>query len=63
MAEVELAAPSRECLNRRLGSMAELCVAVEAWEDARNAGLVEAKWQFTTADARVRLRRFYPSVQ
>jgi DDE superfamily endonuclease len=63
VAEVELAALSKQCLNRRLGSAAELRGAVEAWEDERNDRMVEAKWQFTTASARIKLRRLYPSVQ
>jgi DDE superfamily endonuclease len=63
VAEVELAALSRQCLARRLGSMAELRREVEAWEEDRNARMVEAQWQFTTAKARIKLRRLYPSVQ
>jgi hypothetical protein len=63
VAEVELAALSKQCLGHRLGSMAKLRREVEAWEEDRNARMVEARWQFTTANARVRLRRLYPSVQ
>jgi hypothetical protein len=63
VAEVELAALSRQCLSRRIGSMADLRAAVEAWGDERNGRFVEARWRFTTADARIRLRRLYPSNQ
>jgi DDE superfamily endonuclease len=61
VAEVELAALSKQCLARRIASMAELRREVEAWEDERNAHMVEARWRFTAADARVRLRRLYPA--
>jgi hypothetical protein len=43
--------------------MAELRREVEVWAEDRNARMVEAKWQFTTATARIKLRRLYPSVQ
>jgi hypothetical protein len=36
---------------------------VTAWEEARNEQQVEVRWQFTTADARVKLRRLYPVIQ
>jgi hypothetical protein len=63
MAEIELAALSKQCLGRRLGSMEELRAEVAAWEEERNDRMVEAKWQFTTAKARVKLHRLYPSYQ
>jgi hypothetical protein len=63
VAECEFAVLTRQCLRRRIGAMAELRRRVGAWESARNDRLVEAKWRFTTADARVKLSRLYPSTQ
>jgi hypothetical protein len=63
MAEIELAALSKQCLAGRVGSAEELTRRVEAWQDERNDAEVEAKWQFTTAKARIKLRRLYPSFQ
>ena len=51
MAEIELAALSKECLDRRVGSIARLRLEVAAWEGERNERLVDVKWRFTTADA------------
>jgi hypothetical protein len=63
VAECEFAILTRQCLSRRIPTIGELRRRVEAWEHDRNARLVEAKWQFTTADARVKLSRLYPSTQ
>ena len=63
VAECEFAVLTRQCLSRRIGAMAELRRRIEAWEQARNERLVEAKWRFTTADARIKLHRLYPSTQ
>jgi transposase len=63
VAEVELAALSKQCLSRRTGTKTELARRVGAWEEERNGRFVEAKWRFTTADARIKLRRLYPSMQ
>jgi hypothetical protein len=63
LAEVEFAALRRQCLNRRLGTVAELRAEVEAWQDARNEREVIANWQFRTSDARVKLRHLYPQTQ
>ena len=63
VAEVELAALSKQCLGRRIGSRAELRRQVAAWEEERNERFVEVKWRFTTADARIKLHRLYPSIQ
>lgn len=61
MAEIEISALSRQCLNRRIGDEATLCREVAAWESDRNARKVKVKWRFTTANARLKLRRLYPS--
>ena len=63
MAEIELAALSRQCLGRRIASREELEREVWAWQQERNERGVEARWQFTTAKARVKLHRLYPSFQ
>ena len=63
MAEIELAALAKQCLGRRIGSLDQLARQVAAWEDERNERAVEARWQFTTAKARIKLRRLYPSFQ
>jgi hypothetical protein len=62
MAEIELAALARQCLGRRIGSLGELKREVAAWEEERNEAQVGVNWQFTTADARTKLHRLYPSV-
>jgi transposase len=63
MAEIELAALGKQCLNRRIGTIGELAGETAAWEDERNDRQVGADWQFTTAKARTRLRRLYPPTQ
>jgi transposase len=63
VAEVELAALSKQCLSRRLATRAEVERQVDAWAEERNGRYVEAKWRFTTADARIKLHRLYPSIQ
>ncbi len=63
MAEIELSVLSRQCLDRRIESSEILVKEVGAWELERNERMVEVKWQFTTADARVKLRRLYPAIQ
>ena len=60
MAEVELSVLSRQCLDRRIPDAATLAVEVAAWQAERNAAGVKADWQFTTPDARTKLRRLYP---
>src|SRR5215467_5867381 len=63
MAEIELSVLARQCLDQRIESMAQMRGEVEAWELERNERQVETKWQFTTADARVKLHRLYPVIQ
>ena len=63
MAEIELAALSKQCLGRRIASRAEREREVSAWQEERNERGVEARWQFTTAKARIKLHRLYPSFQ
>jgi hypothetical protein len=63
MAEIELSVLARQCLDQRFGDRARLARAVEAWELERNERCVEVDWQFTTADARIKLKHLYPSIQ
>ena len=63
MAEIELSVLTRQCLDRRIGARAELRHEVSEWEGQRNERGVVIRWQFTTADARIKLRRLYPTVQ
>jgi len=63
MAEMELSVVARQCLDRRIPAMAALRREVEAWERQRNAAVVRVDWQFTTADARVKLKKLYPTLQ
>ena len=63
MAETELSILSRQCLDRRIASKAVMEAEVVNWEQSRNAGQARIDWQFTTADARVKLKRLYPSFE
>jgi len=62
MAESELSVLSSQCLDRRIPDQRVLKDEVEAWEADRNRKHAKANWQFTTADARVKLRRLYPAL-
>lgn len=61
MAEIELSAISRQCLNRRIGDEGTLKRELKAIEEERNKARATIEWQFTTKDARVKLHRLYPS--
>jgi hypothetical protein len=63
MAETELSVLGGQGLDRRIGEKEELRVEVAAWERSRNTAQCRVDWQVTTADARVRLKRLYPSFQ
>ncbi len=60
MAKIELSILERHCLRRRLATRETMELAVTAWADRRNAATT-IDWQFTTADARTKLRRLYPA--
>lgn len=60
IAEIELSVLTRQCLNRRLESKDEVERQVTAWQDKRNQANTTVRWHFTTADARIKLRRLYP---
>ncbi len=61
MAESELGVLSSQCLDRRIPDKQTLTEDVAAWQGNRNKRHTKADWQFTTADARVKLKRLYPS--
>ena len=63
MAEMELSVLARQCLDRRIPDLSALRREVEAWERDRNAAVVKVDWQFTTADARVKLKKLYPTIE
>jgi hypothetical protein len=63
MAEIELSVLARQCLDRRIGTRGEMQREVAAWEGERNRRGVVIRWRFTTADARIKLRRLYPTIQ
>lgn len=62
MAEIELSILSRQCLDRRIGKQAELEREVAAWQARRNAHSAGINWRFTTTEARIKLKRLYPSI-
>jgi hypothetical protein len=63
VAETELSVVARQCLDRRIPDLDALKREVAAWGRTRNAAVVKVEWQFTTADARVKLKRLYPTIQ
>jgi hypothetical protein len=63
IAECELSVFSRQCLSRRIDNIADLTSEALAWEKPRNDAKIGIDWQFTAADARIKLKRFYPKTQ
>jgi DDE superfamily endonuclease len=63
VAEVELAVLEKQSIGGRVPDAMELKQRVRAWERERNSVKVKVNWQFTTADARIKLRRLYPQIQ
>jgi len=61
MAEIELSILSRQCLSRRIPDQQRLRDEVAAWEKARNDKSSSIEWRFTTDDARIKLKKLYPS--
>ena len=62
MAEIELSVLSRQCLKRRIADQARLALETAAWEARRNRAEATVEWRFTTADARIKLKKLYPVV-
>jgi transposase len=63
MAEIEFSALARQALARRIATVEELERHVNAWQGQRNAVATTINWRFTTADARIKLKRLYPSLE
>ncbi len=62
MAEIEFSVLSRQCLSERIESKEYLQEQVTIWNQTRNAHGIGVDWRFTTADARSKLKRLYPSI-
>ena len=62
MAEIEFSLLSRQCLRDRIGDRANLTDEVRAWVANRNSLESTMNWQFTTEDARIKLKRLYPTI-
>jgi hypothetical protein len=62
MAEIELSVLKGQCLDRRLPDMQTMRAEVSAWEGDRNNCTKRIVWQFTTLDARIKLKRLYPNI-
>jgi hypothetical protein len=60
IAEIELSALTRQCLDRRINDLEILNTELTAWQHATNTERRQVRWQFTTDDARVKLRHLYP---
>lgn len=63
IAEIELSAMTRQCLNRRIPDRATLTSEVAAWEQERNGRQKGVDWRFTTKNARIKLKRLYPQIE
>lgn len=63
IAEIELSVLGRQCLDQPFADADAVQAAVTAWQDPRNEASGRVDWRFTTADARIKLKRLYPSVQ
>ena len=62
MAEIELSVLQRQCLKARIPDRPTLIEKVESWEKRRNATEATVHWRFTTAEARIKLHKLYPSI-
>lgn len=63
MAEIEISILSRQCLAERMDNIKRLEKEVMAWTEKRNTIDGKVNWRFTTADARIKLRKLYPSIE
>jgi transposase len=63
MAEIELSVLSRQCLNRRLPDQDAVRHETAAWTERRNTAKATVEWRFTTADARIKLKKLYPTLK
>lgn len=63
IAEIELSVLARQCLDRRIPETILLKRYVAAWQSRRHQTQVKVDWRFTTTNARIKLKRLYPSIQ
>jgi hypothetical protein len=63
MAEIELSALSKQCLDRRIGDINELSKEIDAWQRERNDIKATVRWKFNKSDAREKLKRHYLKLQ
>lgn len=63
IAECELSALTRQCLDRRIPEISDLIQETKAWETDRNQKQRDVDWRFTTEDARIKLKRLYPQIK
>lgn len=63
MAEIELNVLNGQCLNRRIDNITTVSTECKMWLEARNNMNATINWQFTTEDARIKLKRLYPTLQ
>ena len=63
MAEIELNVLTGQCLNRRIDKISNVIKECKAWQEHRNNMNAKINWQFTTGNARIKLRRLYPTLQ
>jgi len=62
MAEIEIGVLSRQCLSKYIESKEKMIAEVSTWQAERNDAEVSVDWQFTTADARAKLKKLYPVI-
>jgi len=62
IAEIELSRLARQCLDRRIDDLDILGSELAAWQAATNADQRQVDWQFSTSDARIKLRHLYPQL-
>jgi len=62
MAEIELSVLARQCLSERMNDRENLQKEVAAWQSRRNASAATIDWRFTTDDARIKLKKLYPTI-
>jgi len=62
MAEIEIGVLSRQCLSKYIESKGQMIAEVGAWQRQRNDTKVMVDWQFTTADACIKLKKLYPAI-
>jgi hypothetical protein len=60
MAEIELSVLKKQCLDRRIADMPTMTAEVMTWENHRNSRVKTINWQFTTTEARIKLKNLYP---